>query len=280
MTNNQAESVRQHYETVEGNAARVSKVIELLDKLGNGPLTTMQLAPLDQFHSRGLAGTKELAELAGIQPGIKIFDAGSGIGGPARYLAETYGCSVTGVDLTPSFVELAKLLTERTGLTDRVSFEVGNLLALPFPDDQFDLVWTQHVVMNIRDRKQVYGEFKRVLKPGGKLVFHDVFASDDKQALLFPVPWAESSETSFLLTKAETIEALKRAGFTAGTWNDDTEKTQAALAAQSQAAPPSPDNLTLLTLLGPRIAGMAANAAQNAREGRTRVAMAICEATN
>jgi sarcosine/dimethylglycine N-methyltransferase len=272
MNQDAARLIQQHYETAQGNDERISSVMERLERLGENPLSTTQLAPLDQFHTGGLATTKKLAEFAGIGPSMKVLDAGSGLGGPSRYLAETFGCTVVGIDLTPSFVELSKFLAKRTGLNNLVSYEVGNLLALPFPDKSFNVVWTQHVVMNIPEREKVYREFHRVLSPEGKLAFFDVVAPDDKPALHFPVPWAESNETSFLLTKAETIQALQQAGFEQGSWQDVTEPSLQAFA---NAPTPAPDDLNLGTVMGPRFMGMLANLRRNLSEGRVRLVVGV-----
>jgi sarcosine/dimethylglycine N-methyltransferase len=149
-------SVRQHYEKNEADASLVSKVTRMLDSLPEGSVDSSQLAGLDQFHVMGLEATKQLAQMAGIESGAAVLDAGSGLGGPSRYLASTYGCRVIGVDLSPSFVTVAQLLAQRTGLHAVVSYQTGDPLALPFTDSRFDVVWTQHVVMNIPDRERVY----------------------------------------------------------------------------------------------------------------------------
>src|ERR1700739_4690580 len=115
---------------------------------GGQTLTVAQLAPLDQFHTRGILATAELATAAGLKPSMRVLDLGCGIGGPARYLAATFGCKVTGMDLSPSFIDAADYLTARSGLSDRVTFEVGNALDLPFEDAAFDAVFLQHVAMN------------------------------------------------------------------------------------------------------------------------------------
>jgi sarcosine/dimethylglycine N-methyltransferase len=172
------ELIRQHYEKHEAGTSLVSKVTTILDSLPDGSVDSLQLAGLDQFHVMGLEATERLAQIAGIERGATILDAGSGLGGPSRYLASTYGCHVIGADLSPSFVAVAQLLAQRTGLDALVSYRVGNVLALPFRDSCFDVVWTQHVVMNIADRERVYREYRRMLRPGGKLAFYDVLATD------------------------------------------------------------------------------------------------------
>ena len=115
--NDALDGVREHYRAT-GLTERLKTALAVL-----GPeherLTPQQLAALDQFHTRGLAATAELARLAGITAGMSVLDVGSGVGGPARFLAATYGCRVTGVDLSEPFVDAARYLTERTGRAGR-----------------------------------------------------------------------------------------------------------------------------------------------------------------
>ena len=273
---NARESTRRHYETGEQHpASLVDKVRQILDSLPAGPVNSSQLAGLDQFHVRGLSATAELAKLASLNPSMVVLDAGSGLGGPSRYLAEHFGCTVFGVDLAPSFVAVSQLLAERTGLAQIVRYQIGDITALPFANEKFDVVWTQHAVMNIRDREKAYREFRRVLKPSGKVLFYDVVAADHKPELDFPVPWAESAESSFLLTKAETLRAFQMSDFTLGAWNDVTPETIAWFERQGQ---PSPQPLSLATVMGPRFAAMAANLTRNVRAGRVRFAAGIFDA--
>jgi ubiquinone/menaquinone biosynthesis C-methylase UbiE len=126
-----------------------------------GRLTPQQLAPLDQFHTRGITATAELAKLAGITADMSVLDIGSGIGGPARFLAASYGCRVTGIDLSETFVNAARHLTERTGQSELVSFGSGSALELPFDDGGFDAALLLHVAMNISDRARLYSEIRR-----------------------------------------------------------------------------------------------------------------------
>src|SRR5215813_7368819 len=119
---------------------------------------------------------------------MSVLDVDSGVGGPARFLAATYGCRITGVDLSESFVDAARYLTERTGQSGQVSFQTASALDLPFDDGHFDVALLQHVAMNIRDRAQLYREIRRVLTPGGRFATFDVVSN--KGEPLYPVPWA------------------------------------------------------------------------------------------
>jgi sarcosine/dimethylglycine N-methyltransferase len=265
---------REHYEKHEPGADLLSKITQILDAVPDRSVDSWQLDGLDQFHVMGLAATEQLAQTAIIERGSTILDAGSGLGGPSRYLATTYGCRVIGVDLSPSFVAVAQLLAQRTGLNDLVSYQIGDLLALPFPDNCFDVVWTQHVVMNIPNRERVYREFKRVLKPGGKLAFYDALATDANLELHFPVPWAENSKTSFLFSQDQTSSVLATAGFAITAWEDVSNE---ALKWIAQPRPPV-QGLSLGLVMGPRLGEMSANLARNLREGRVRFVMGVCAA--
>ena len=237
-------------------------------------LTPQQLAPLDQFHTRGLAATAELGKLAGITAGTSVLDVGSGVGGPARFLAATYGCQVTGVDLSEPFVDAARYLTERTGQNGQVSFETASALELPFDAGRFDVVLLQHVAMNIADRARLYREIRRVLKSGGMFATFDVVLNDSEPH--YPVPWARTPATSFLLTAAATRAAVEPAGFRALAWHDDTEAAKAWIAQLRASGPlPSPN---LGVVMGPDFAQLAANLGRNLMEGRIGILTAVFEA--
>ena len=130
-------------------------------------LTTADLAVVDEFHIRGRKATLELASQINLNRDSHVLDIGSGLGGPARTLAETYGCRVTGIDLTQAFCDAADAMSEWLGLRKRVSFRQGDATNLPFADKQFDAAMTIHVAMNIAAKDTMYGEARRVLKPGG-----------------------------------------------------------------------------------------------------------------
>ena len=234
-------------------------------------LTVAQLAPLDQFHTRGILATAELAGAAGIETSTRVLDLGSGIGGPARYLAANFGCQVTGVDLSPAFVDTAIYLTERCGLSSKVTFQEGDALHLPFDDASFDAVFLQHVAMNIGDRNALYAEVLRVLAPGGRFATYDIVARD--AGVVFPVPWARDESTSFLLTEADTRSVLKQAGFQVALWRDDTQLAGDWF--QVAMAPPQPGGLNIGVVLGPDFRIAVANLARNLRENRLGVLTAV-----
>src|SRR5262252_2966170 len=230
------DEVRDHYRAT-GLTERLRTALAVL-----GPqdqrLTPKQLAALDQFHTRGLAATAELAKLAGITADMSVLDVGSGVGGPARLVAATWGCQVTGVDLSEPFVDAARYLTERTGQSGQVSFRTASALELPFDDGHFDVVLLQHVAMNISDRARLYREIRRVLKPGGRFAIFDVVLSSG--APHYPVPWARTLATSFLLTADATREAIELAGFRTLAWQDDSEAGKTWFSQLRASGPPSP----------------------------------------
>jgi len=234
-------------------------------------LTPQQLGALDQFHTRGLAATAELARLIGINADMTVLDVGAGIGGPARFLAATSGCRVTGVDLSEPFVDAARYLTGRTGQGEQVSFRTASALELPFGAGDFDVALLQHVAMNIADRARLYGEIRRVLKQGGRFATFDIVANGGEPH--YPVPWARTPATSFLLTAAATRETIEAAGFRTLVWQDDTDAAKAWIAALRGSAPPSSPNLGVV--IGPDFAQLFANMGRNFMEGRIGVVTAV-----
>ncbi len=184
-------------------------------------LTPDDLAPVDEFHGGQRPATIRLAELLGLTGTERVLDVGSGLGGPSRFLAWRYGVHVSGVDLTAEFVEVARMLTRRTGLDGMVDYRQGDALDLPFADASFDVVWSQNAAMNIADRDRLYREMQRVLKPGGRLALQEV-AAGPGGAPHFPVQWAREPSISFLYSAAETRAKLEAAGFRVVTWQDTT----------------------------------------------------------
>jgi SAM-dependent methyltransferase len=195
--------------------------------------TVEQLAPFDHFHGRGLEATEQAANLVAATPADHVLDVGSGIGGPARYFVRRFGCRVTGVDLTAEFCDVARVLTRAVGLADRVAFDDGNALAMPFADAQFDGAYSMNVSMNIADKAGLYGEIRRVLRPGAWFVLAEI-AQGPAGPPTYPTPWARTAETSFLATPEETRATLAAAGFAVMQWRD-TAAEAAAFTARARA---------------------------------------------
>jgi SAM-dependent methyltransferase len=222
---NTAAAVERHY----GSAGLAERVLAAFRE-ANGPdarPTPESLAPFDHFHGRGALATQELAAQLALQPGERVLDIGSGIGGPARWIAATFAVPVTGVDLTPEFCAAAEALNAATGLADRVTIIQGSALALPVPDGAFDAAYSQNVIMNIADKQLFYREAFRALRPGGRLALSNLCAGPMGEPY-FPVPWATTRDTSFLATPQEMRADLLAAGFEIADFRDITEATREA----------------------------------------------------
>ena len=239
-------------------------------------LTVEDLAPVDHFHARGFPATVELADRLPIKAHQHIIDIGCGLGGPARYIAQRFQCSVSGVDITESFVEAANKLTALVRMEGQVKIEHGDGQRLPYSNAYFDGAYTQHVTMNVADRPRFFAEAYRVLKPGAffALTEHGLGAKGDPH---YPVPWSADGNGSYLVTPSETRAFLEKAGFEDIVVEDTGAKYVAGYkTVMERAATGALPPLGTHILMGETALQKTRNAARNVEEGRTHPIQLIC----
>jgi ubiquinone/menaquinone biosynthesis C-methylase UbiE len=188
--------------------------LDALTAAGKDPerLTIEDLAPMDEFHVGGREATRELASQMDLRPGLRVLDVGSGLGGPARFLAQQYDCRLIGIDLTEEYVRVAESLSDRVGLSGQVHFCRADATQLPFASASFDRAYMIHVGMNIENKAALFAEVRRVLRPGGAFAIYDI-VRDGPGAIRFPVPWASTPAISFVAPIGAYREALEVARF-------------------------------------------------------------------
>lgn len=241
-----ASAVDHHY----GTGEIITKILDGFDQADKNinSLTVDDLSPVDEFHTRGRQSTHEVAELTDIKSTDHVLDVGCGLGGTARHLAEQYKCSVFGIDLTEEYIVAGTKLTELVGLSGRVKLRQGNALRIPYDNNRFDIVWTEHVQMNIENKHGFYSELSRVLKPGGHLLFHDIFGGS-AGSQHYPVPWAEEKSLSSLVTESEARMIIESVGLKIVHWKSKVRESieffQKGLA-QIEADGPPPLGIHLL----------------------------------
>lgn len=261
------------------HGALLAAIDDALAAAGIDPRTigVEDLSPVDNLHGRGASATEGLIEHLNPSADMRLLDMGSGIGGPARLIAYKTGAHVTGIDITPEFVQVARSLSARTAMDALNTFHLGSALDLPFEEAAFDQVYTHNVAMSIDDKSGFYGEAFRVLKPGGRFVAIDV-AQGPGGAPLFPVPWALGPEISFLLTKEATASVLETVGFNIDQVIDETALAKKMNAEQRAAnkergGPPALNPMVVLREDGIE---RLRNSARSVDEDRTLPVIFIC----
>ncbi len=223
------------------------------------------IAGVDEFHVRGAVVSKELASSINLE-GVKVLDVGSGLGGPCRMLASDYDCIVTGIDLSHEYVRTAKKLSKLVKLDHKTSFSQGDATHLPFEDESFDVVWTQHVQMNIPDKQRFYNEIHRVLKTGGYFLFYDIFKKDENE-VSYPMPWASNANQSFLFKTSELEDLLKTLGQSKVNTNDQTAAGIDFFESMIANMKPDPNRLGLNLLMGESTKPKLMNLMQHLKKG-------------
>lgn len=268
-------SLETHYSARDIEA----RILAALRAAGLDPdrrLTPEELGPLDHFHTGGYPASLRLLEVSKIKAGDRVLDIGAGLAGPARMLAASPGCRVDCIDLSPDYCAGAALLNRLTGLDDRIEVHRGSALDLPFPDNSFDAVWMQNVGMNIADKKTLYAEVHRVLKPGGGFAFQEM-AAGNAAVTYFPLPWATDAADHSLVSIEEMHALLGRAGFTAEFFEDASGATPNAAPVNTAPATTAQAQLGLSVYVD-NLAQKAENATRSLREGQIRFVRGVFRA--
>jgi len=237
-------------------------------------LSPEELGALDHFHTGGLRASLELLELAQIRAEDRVLDIGAGLAGSARMLASALGCRVDCIELSSDYCAGAVLLNRLTGLDGRIEVHQGSALDLPFPDDAFDAVWMQNVGMNIADKRKLYGEIYRVLKPGGRYAFQEMAAGETATSY-FPLPWATDPADSCLISGEEMRSILGESGFVAELFEDTSDAHLSKTTAN--ATPAAPGQLGLAVFVD-NLAQKAGNARRSLEEGQVRLVRGVFRA--
>ena len=203
----------------------------------DGVLTAATAAGLDRdnlsaadLYTRGLdlhnlGGYPELESVAAAVAQIAaptsddvVLDVGSGLGGPSRFLADRFGCRVTGIDLLPLRVDAATALAQRVNFAGRVDYQLADATALPFEDARFDHVWILDVSIHVRDKRRLFSELARVLRVGGLLAVHEQMGPLPPSML--PV---KRRAPYFAPSFKQFIRIVEDAGLRVRLWEDTTE---------------------------------------------------------
>ena len=263
-------SLETHY-SARGIEARILAGIRAAGLNPEQRLSPDELGVLDHFHTGGLRASRELLEAAQIRAEDRVLDIGAGLAGSARLLASAVGCRVDCIEMSADYCAGAVLLNRLTGLEERITVHEGSALDLPFADGSFEVVWMQNVGMNIADKRTLYGEISRVLKPGGRYAFQEM-AAGKVATSYFPLPWATEPADNFLVSADEMRSLLGECGLIAELFEDTSDAHLSRTVAN--ATPAAPGQLGLAVFVD-NLAQKAANARRSLEEGRVRLVRGV-----
>lgn len=270
--------IEQHY---SNNLDRDMLLQQLRERYPEGP-DCYQLAPVDQLHIGGIkASEKIIQRLLHLNP-TQILEVGSGMGGLMRLIQGNLPeADITGIDITHAFNLLNRdlsLMTAGQSCAAQPRALTADAQQLPFADNSFDCIIFQHSLLNIPNSDQCLTECRRVLKPGGTVLLHEVIKGANHSAMAYPVPWARHPDQSHLQTLQQLSELLEHGNFTIDSqmnWSDE------ALAwRQRQSAKEQPGNasdrqantaISPANILGKAFRQMGPNIIKNLQAGAVEV---------
>ena len=194
--------------------------IERLAGADLAALTQAQRDQFDQFHGGGSEAVDRLVPSLHLTSAMTVLDVGSGLGGPARQIAQSSGCTVVGVDVTPAYVDTARALTRAAGLDNQVSLVCSDIAALD--RDDFDAAYTMHVQMNVADKKTFFSDIARHLRPGAHFATFEVCRTGATQPTP-PLPWSLDGTDRYLATADQLRDTIAASGFETLEWIDETQ---------------------------------------------------------
>lgn len=275
LTLNYEEAINAQY----GHLDLSKKILALLEKkdFDIASFTQDILSPIEELHLRGRKATIELAKAVGLNENISVLDIGCGIGGPARSLAAEFGCHITGLDLSEEYCSAAEIINNKLKLNKKIKIQQGNALYMPFNKAEFDVVFMQHVLMNIENKERLYSQIKYVLCPKGRLAFYTICAGLITP-IHFPVIWANNPDISYLLTAHKLRQLISKNGFIELSWKDQTEKILEGIQhARNKPRSKNPIRFELISSIIGDVSTKWKNIVLNLKEGRISVIQGIFE---
>lgn len=158
---------------------RVKSIYQALSRAGKaqGALEVsdlVQLGHLDQYHYLGTSACDEGINVLGLTENAHVLDVGSGVGGPARYIAHKTGCQVTAIELQEDLNEMAIELTQRVGLADKITYITDDILEATLEKNSFDHFVSWLVFLHIPYKEELFSTCFDTLKPGGSFLIEDM----------------------------------------------------------------------------------------------------------
>ena len=169
----------------------VERVYNELAELGisdNAPLTVEELSAFDQLHYHGTDALDVAIRIIGVKPGQNLLEIGSGIGGPARYLASNTAAHITALELQIDQNHIAQNLSSRCGISQNLSHRCGDFLEYDWGDKRFEAIVSWLALYHIPDRQRLLSQCKEILNPGGRFYTEDLcrkgeFTDDERDEL-------------------------------------------------------------------------------------------------